>query len=80
MIRLSLLSTAACCFAACSSQTVSDAPKKITDKVTPQSASAASGFDKTIAVAERKLDVAMRSPLTIPVSYTHLTLPTILLV
>ena len=78
MIRGFLLSAAALSLAACSSQTVSDAPKKITDKIVSQSA-AVSGFDKTIAAAERSLEVAMRAPLTIPTpkdpggGYTHET-------
>ena len=65
MIRAFLLSGAALCLAACSPQTVSDAPKKVTDKLPTQPA-AASGFDQTIAAAERNLDVVMRAPLTIP--------------
>ena len=78
MIRAFLLSGAALCLAACSPQTVSDAPKKVTDKLPTQPA-AASGFDQTIAAAERNLDVVMRAPLTIPTpkdpggGYTHET-------
>ena len=78
MIRVFLLSATALSLAACSPQAVSDAPKKMTDKLTTLSSSA-SGFDQTIAAAERKLAVAMRAPLTIPTpkdpggGYTHET-------
>jgi len=73
MTRSFLLSAAALSLAACAPQTNSNAP----DKMAVTSSSQPSGFDHTIAAAERNLEIAMRAPLTIPTpkdpggGYTH---------
>ncbi len=77
MIRSFLLMTAAFSLAACGQQTASDAPSQMTN--TYKSSQSVSGFDKTLKMAQAKLDVAMAAPLTIPVpkdpggGYTHET-------
>ena len=77
MIRSFLLMTAAFSLAACGQQTASDASSQMTN--TYKSSQSVSGFDKTLKMAQAKLDVAMAAPLTIPVpkdpggGYTHET-------
>ena len=78
MLRFSLTTSLVLALAACAPQAVETASD--TGVKSSKQASSASGFDKTLAAAERKISAVMGAPITVPVpkavSYTHLTLPT----
>ncbi len=77
MLRFSLTTSLVMTLAACAPQAAEKAPNAVVK--TLNQASAGSGFDKTLADAERKISAVMGAPITVPVpkdpggGYTHET-------